>query len=99
MTEAAVIRGVGTAYTAPQTIAVARRDEGIVVHSLSDVLPLSPEQIKPAPQFNSQLDASFITGIGTARAGDQERMLILADIERLMRGADMGLVETAVQMH
>ncbi len=80
-------------------INVARRVVGIVVDSVSDVLALSPEQIKPAPQFNSQLDASFITGIGTARTGDQERMLILADIERLMSGTDMGLVETAVQVH
>ncbi len=39
------------------------------------------------------LDASYITGLGTVKSGDSERMLILADIERLMTSTDMGLVE------
>lgn len=87
------------ALTVVIVINVARRVVGIVVDSVSDVLALSPGQIKPAPQFNRLLDAGFIAGIGTARAGDQERMLILADIERLMSGADMGLVDAAAQVH
>ncbi len=87
------------ALTVVIVINVAKRVVGIVVDSVSDVLALPPEQIKPAPQFNSLLDAGFITGIGTAKTGDQERMLILADIERLMSGADMGLVDAAVQVH
>ena len=41
------------------------------------------------PEFSSKLDTRFITGLGTV--GD--RMLILADIERLMTGSDMQLVD------
>jgi len=40
---------------------VARRVVGLGVDSVSDVLALASEQIKPAPQFNSLLDAGFIT--------------------------------------
>ena len=78
---------------------VAQRVVGIVVDSVSDVLALDAEQIKPAPQFNSMLDASFITGLGSVKQGDVELMLILADIEQLMSSADMGLVDAAVQLH
>ena len=78
---------------------VAKRVVGIVVDSVSDVLALSAEQIKPAPGFNAMLDASYITGLGSVKTGEDERMLILADIEQLMSGADMGLVDAAVQVH
>ena len=78
---------------------VARRVVGVVVDSVSDVLALSAAQIKPAPEFNAMLDASNITGLGSVDTGEGERMLILADIERLMSGADMGLVDTAARMH
>ena len=78
---------------------VARRVVGVVVDSVSDVLALSAEQIKPAPEFNPMLDASYITGLGSVNTGKGERMLILADIEQLMSGADMGLVDAAAQIH
>jgi purine-binding chemotaxis protein CheW len=69
---------------------------GAVVDSVSDVLELSADQIRTAPEFNSRLDAGYITGLGCVKGaaeGDAERMLILTDIERLMSSADMGLVE------
>ena len=72
---------------------IAGRVVGAVVDSVSDVIELKSEQIKPAPQFNGAVDASYITGIGTIDQGDQQRMLILVDIEELMSGAEMGLVE------
>ena len=54
------------------------------------------DQIKAAPELNSSVDASFITGIGSVKTGqgekDSERMLILMDIEGLMSSADMGLL-------
>lgn len=72
---------------------VAGRTVGAVVDSVSDVLELEPEQIKPAPEFNGNIDAGKIIGLGTVKQGDQERMLILLDIEKLMTSADMGLVD------
>jgi len=63
-----------------------------VVDSVSDVIQLTAEQIRPAPDFaSSTFDTRYITGLGTI----DERMLILVDIERLMSGVDMGLMEQA----
>jgi purine-binding chemotaxis protein CheW len=56
------------------------------------VLELTKEQVKPAPELSSSIDARFITGIGAVGSGDAERMLILMDIEALMTSAEMGLV-------
>jgi purine-binding chemotaxis protein CheW len=81
------------AFTVVIILNVAGRTVGIVVDAVSDVLELKAEQIRPAPEFDGSVDAGFITGLGTLKHGDAERMLILVDIERLMAGADMGLVE------
>ncbi len=62
---------------------------GMVVDGVSDVVSLREEQIKPPPEFGAGLDTEYITGIGTSN----DQMLILTDIERLMGGADMQLVE------
>jgi purine-binding chemotaxis protein CheW len=83
------------AFTVVIVLNVRGRVVGAVVDSVSDVLELGREQIKPAPELNSNVDAAYITGIGTVKNGDVERMLILMDIEALMSGADMGLMETA----
>lgn len=68
---------------------IANRMIGIVVDSVSDVIALSTEQIKPAPRFGSSIDTEFIFGLGTL----DERMLILVDIERLMNSRDMELID------
>ncbi|WP_027994905.1 chemotaxis protein CheW [Simplicispira psychrophila] len=61
---------------------------GVVVDAVADVVALTSDAIKPAPQFQSQLDAAFVTGI--ARLG--ERMLIMMDIESLLDSTEMGLL-------
>jgi purine-binding chemotaxis protein CheW len=71
---------------------VSGRVVGMVVDSVSDVLDLEATQIRPAPDFESLLDAGFITGLGTVGAGDAARMLILVDIEKLMLSPEMALV-------
>ena len=78
---------------------IGNRVMGVVVDSVSDVLELSPDQIKPAPEFNAAVDADFITGLGTVKTGSTERMLILLDIEQLMGSADMGLVADVMAAH
>ena len=86
-------------FTVVVVLNVKGRVVGAVVDSVSDVLELSREQIKPAPELNSSVDASYITGIGAVKTPgqgddgkDAERMLILMDIEGLMSSADMGLI-------
>ena len=78
---------------------VKGRVVGTVVDSVSDVLQLSQDAIKPAPDMSSSVDSSFITGIGCVRggneqSGEEQRMLILMDIEALMSSKEMGLVNS-----
>ncbi len=75
-------------FTVVIVLNVKGRVVGAVVDSVSDVLALDTESIKPAPEMNSQVDMGFITGIGNV----DKRMLILLDIEGLMASHDMGLV-------
>ena len=60
---------------------------GIVVDSVSDVMELSAENIRSAPDVESAIDNGCILGLGSVG----ERMQILLDIEKLMSNADMGL--------
>ncbi|MFZ5568250.1 MAG: chemotaxis protein CheW [Pseudomonadota bacterium] len=62
---------------------------GAVVDSVSDVVTLGSDMIKPAPQFETTLDTRFITGL--ANVG--ERMLIVMNMEALMSNAEMGMLE------
>jgi purine-binding chemotaxis protein CheW len=59
---------------------------GMVTDGVTDVLTLSPQQIRPLPQAGKDVD--YLLGIGTVGA----RRLILLDIERLMaiRSAHLG---------
>lgn len=61
---------------------------GAVVDGVSDVVSLSAQSIKPAPQFESALDARFILGL--AHVG--ERMLIVMNLEALLGNAEVGVV-------
>jgi purine-binding chemotaxis protein CheW len=78
-------------FTVVIILNVAGRVLGIVVDGVSDVTTLTPEQIKPAPEFSARLDTSYVIGLGTI----DERMLILMDIESLVAASDMALVTPA----
>ena len=65
---------------------------GAVVDAVSDVVTLTTQSIKPAPQFETSIDSRFITGL--AEVGD--RMLIVMKIEALMSPAEMGMVAPAL---
>lgn len=67
---------------------IAGRTIGMVVDRVSDVITLTPEQIKPAPDMGSAVSTDYLVGLGTI----EERMLVLVDIDRLMTSDDMGLV-------
>ena len=62
---------------------------GVVVDSVSDVLALTSDQIRQAPNLTAGLDTRYITGLGTVG----ERMLILVDIEKLMTSSEMALTD------
>ena len=75
-------------FTVVIVLNVAGRTVGMVVDSVSDVVTLSPEQVRPAPELGA-FDTQFLLGLGTV----DERMLILVDIERLLTSGEMELFE------
>ena len=79
-------------FTVVIILNIQNRVMGMVVDSVSDVITLTPEQIRPAPDVGSMLDTDYLIGLGTV----EQRMLILVDIARLILGEDMGLLDPHV---
>jgi purine-binding chemotaxis protein CheW len=75
-------------FTVVIILNLRNRVVGIVVDSVSDVMELSADSVRAAPDIESAIDNGCILGLGSVG----ERMLILLDIEKLMSGVDMGLV-------
>jgi purine-binding chemotaxis protein CheW len=78
-------------YTAVTVIIVlsiqsahSRRDVGVVVDAVSDVVDVQANEVKPAPDLGSQVNTEYIQGLATIA----ERMVMLLDIDRLI-GADI----------
>jgi purine-binding chemotaxis protein CheW len=85
-----------TDFTVVIVLNVRGRVIGAVVDSVSDVLALGADSIKPAPEMSSSVGVDYIIGIGCTKSGDVERMLILTDIEALMCSAEMGLMDASL---
>jgi purine-binding chemotaxis protein CheW len=75
-------------FTVVIILNLRQRIVGIVVDSVSDVMQLTPDDLRVAPEVESMIGSDAVLGLGSL--GD--RMLILLDIEKLMSGEDMGLV-------
>lgn len=82
-----------TPFTVVIILNVAGRVIGAVVDSVSDVISLSPAQIRQAPDFSGSFDTKYILGLASL----DSRMMIVTDIERLMTSADMELIESATE--
>src|SRR6185436_7945041 len=78
-------------FTVVIVLNVGNRVVGMVVDSVSDVVALTPEQIRPAPEFHASMDTDYLVGLGALEG----RMLILVEIEKLMTSETMALVDTA----
>jgi purine-binding chemotaxis protein CheW len=76
-------------FTVVVVLSLRGRTIGMVVDSVSDVITLAPDQIRPAPELGGALDVSYIVGL----AALDERMVILADIDKLMSSAEIGLLD------
>jgi len=79
-------------YTAVTVIIVlsvqsasGRRDFGVVVDGVSDVVDMHDANIKPAPDLGGQVNTDFIRGLAPV----SDNMVMLLDIDRLI-GADIG---------
>jgi len=77
-------------FTVVIILNIQDRVVGMVVDSVSDVISLTADQIKPAPDMGA-LNTDYVVGLGTV----DERMIILVDIDRLMSSEDMGVIDSA----
>ena len=64
---------------------------GSVVDSVSDVIELKQEEVKPFPAMTSSMESRFITGIGSVQHEGAERTLILLDIVSLVSSMKLAL--------
>ena len=53
---------------------------GLIVDAVSDVYKISPDQLKPVPDFASGLDGEIASGIATV----DDKMIIILDIAHLL---------------
>jgi purine-binding chemotaxis protein CheW len=67
-----------------------RREFGLVVDSVSDVVDIAAADLKETPNLGGKLDTDFIQCLATL----PDRMLILLDVDALI-GRDLALVEPA----
>jgi purine-binding chemotaxis protein CheW len=79
-------------FTVVIVLNIGARVVGIVVDAVSDVITLTPAQLRPVPQFNSTIASDHILAIGAV----EDRMLILIDIEKLMTSSEMGLINDSI---
>jgi purine-binding chemotaxis protein CheW len=73
--------------------AAGRRDFGVVVDGVSDVVDVNNADVKPAPELGSSSATDYIRGLVPVA----ERMVVLLDIDRLI-GNDMGFSSNAASM-
>lgn len=75
-------------FTVVVILRIAGRVIGIVVDGVSDVVHFAESDVKPAPQLGSLVDSSFLAGVAT----QDDRMVLLVDIERLLSTGELNLL-------
>lgn len=72
-----------------------RRDFGVVVDGVSDVVDVNSAEIKPAPELGARAATDYLLGLVSVA----ERMVVLLDIDRLI-GRDLAVISgTADESH
>lgn len=66
---------------------VGRRDFGVVVDGVSDVIDVAVGDIKPAPELGAHVSTEFIAGLAAVSG----RMVMLLDIDQLIGGDVTGV--------
>ena len=73
-------------------VAVAERLFGIVVDAVSDVVDIDLAAVKPVPDMRAIVDTRYLKGLAT----HVERMVMLLDVEKLMRPEDVETLDAAL---
>lgn len=74
-----------TPLTTVIILLIAERIVGVVVDGVSNVVMLTPANIRPAPDFSASFDTSYISGLTEVDG----QTCIVADIQTLMSSPDL----------
>jgi purine-binding chemotaxis protein CheW len=80
-------------FTVVIVLKVAGRTIGIVVDGVSDVVQLAPGEVKAAPQLGAVVDGTFLAGLAT----QNDRMILLLDIEKFLSSAELNLINQVAE--
>lgn len=78
------------AVTVTVVLNVSGRTVGAVVDSVSTVVALAPDEIKPSPAFRAGVQSAPLRGIATLDEDGERHLLMLLDIEGLLAHAQVG---------
>jgi len=78
-------------FTVVVILSLGVRVIGLVVDGVSDVMALNASEVKPAPNLGSVVDGSYIAGVAT----QNDRMVLLLDIEKLLSSGELKLLQEA----
>lgn len=67
---------------------------GFIVDAVSDVYNVTPDQMKPTPEFGGQVRTDYVKGLATV----DDKMVILLDIDQLV-GSDTAFGDAARTTH
>ena len=82
-----VEREAYTDTTVTVIVAVEGRSFGIVVDAVSDVLDAAEADVRPVPDMGTTVDTEYLRGLIAV----DERMVLLLDVDRLLRVHDPSL--------
>ncbi len=70
-------------------VEVQKRVVGMVVDQVSEVLQINSEDIDPPPPMGTQVNASYISGMGKI----DDQLVILLDIDKVLSSEEMSMIE------
>jgi len=73
-----------TGFTAVIVLNIGSKVVGAVVDSVQDVVQMSTQDIRPAPEMDTIVDRGVVTGLGKIARSGAEKMLIFVDIDRFI---------------
>jgi purine-binding chemotaxis protein CheW len=80
-------------FTVVVILRIAGRVIGLVVDGVSDVVRFTESQVRPAPQLGALVDSSFLDGVAT----EDDRMVLLVDIEKLLSSGELNLLRQVTE--
>jgi purine-binding chemotaxis protein CheW len=78
-------------FTVIAIVAVGEKTVGLLVDAVSDVLMISTDSLRPAPEFGATVDTRFINGMFEAH----ERLVVALNLEQLLTETELCAAEAA----